>query len=320
MHNQEVEETAKLILSDANAVDTAACLSTLKGWAYAGQHWAGGMGGVALITKGNERAVLKFTLPELHLDDQIKAYFLRECENMHALHHPNVVAVAGSGIYKTINFFTMEYCAGGSIWDLTDVHQIPMSAKKAVELAIQVLAGLEYAHHAEVPNVRLKDGSFAIGRGLVHRDIKPQNILLQLIDGKTVAKVGDFGLAKAYLLAGRSGVTLPQAKGIGTLDFMSRQQAENFLYAKPEVDVWAVAASLYWMLTGYVPRECDQDSDYYSDPLQWIRKTDPVPIDKRGVPGIPGKLAKLIDRELDDKVALAFQSAAEFGKALQACM
>jgi serine/threonine protein kinase len=123
-----------------------------------------------------------------------------------------------------------------------------LAVEQAVELTLQVLRGLAYAHEAPVP-VRLADGTVAVHRGLVHRDLKPQNLLLTGAPDAVTLKIADFGLAKAFDSAGLSGHTLTGAMG-GSLAFMPRGQVIDFKYAQPEVDLWAVTACLYWMLTG----------------------------------------------------------------------
>lgn len=310
MPMNDVEKTARTLLAAANAQGAPEHLSPLAGWSYGGRHWEGGMGGVALIVKGEEKRVLKFVLPEAALDQHSRELFLRECDNMRALHHPNIVEPHGAGSHDGVLFVTMEYCTGGSLSDLENVGKIPLPVDKALAITLQGLDGLEYAHHAQIPNVKLADGTFAVGHGLVHRDIKPSNLFLQNQGSNKIVKVGDYGLAKAYSLAGMSGLTHSRAVG-GTLAFMPRQQLNNFLYAKPEVDVWAMAASLYWMLTGFFPRDGDA-----SDPFRWIRETAPTPIRKRGV-SIPDGIADVLDRALNDRAGLAFQSAAALREALR---
>ncbi len=183
-----------------------------------------------------------------------------------------------------------------------------LSIDKALEIIFQVLEALDYAHHAEIPYVKLANGSVAKGRGLVHRDLKPANILLTKCGKQTIAKVGDYGLAKAFDLAGLSGQTLTGSKA-GTPAFMPRQQVLNFKYAQPEVDVWAAAASLYNMLTGYIPRNLD------GDPLLAVLKNDAVPIRQRNTE-IPKPLAEAIDLALRDNPQIYFKSAIEFKQAL----
>jgi eukaryotic-like serine/threonine-protein kinase len=117
-----------------------------------------------------------------------------------------------------------------------------------------------------------------------------------------VAKVADFGLAKAFELAGLSGFTETGMWG-GTLEFMPHQQLINFKYAKPEVDVWAMAASLYYMLTDEYAR------DFVGD--------DAIPIRGRD-PSIPEAVAQVIDRALVDDPAIVYKTADDLRMALEA--
>ena len=154
---------------------------------------------------------------------------------------------------------------------------------------LQTLRGLHYAHTAEVP-VRLSDGTVTTSHGLVHRDIKPQNLLLTGDRERMTLKIAEFGLAKAFDSAGLSGHTLTGAFG-GSLAFMPRGQVIDFKYARPEIDLWAVTACLYWMLTGSAPRDFPPDAD----PVAVVLREPPVPVRDR-VPSLPRRLAELIDR------------------------
>ena len=113
-----------------------------------------------------------------------------------------------------------------------------LPADEVVRIGRQALAGLAYAH----------------GRGVVHRDLKPHNLFLTEAGPARQVKVGDFGLAKAFDAAGLSGLTRT-GRAAGTPSFVPRQQVIDFKNAKPEVDVWALAATLYALLTGRPPRD-----------------------------------------------------------------
>jgi len=221
-----------------------------------------------------------------------------------------VVGLKESGYADETFFFTMEYCEGGSVVDLMakrGVSTLPIG--EAVAIILQVLDGLTYTHNAEIPNVKLADGSFVKGRGLIHRDLKPGNIFLANIGGKQVAKIGDYGLAKAFDQAGLSGQTMT-GNAVGTPYFMPRQQVLDYKYAKPEVDVWAVAAFLYVMITGYSPRNF-----VGLDPFRAVLDNDAVPIRDR-TSAIPQPLATVIDRALIDNPEIYYKSAAEFKQSL----
>jgi serine/threonine protein kinase len=186
-----------------------------------------------------------------------------------------------------------------------------MSPDNAVRLTLQALAGLDYAHQVALANVKLADGDPSKGRGLVHRDIKPHNLFPARSGEKYSAKIGDYGLAKAFDLAGLSGLTATGAVA-GTPMFMPRQQLLEYKYAKPDVDVWAMAASLYYMLTLQPPRDFGKGHD----PWQVVLQTKAVPIRQR-VPAIPARLAAVIDKALIDEPEIGFKSAAEFRAALK---
>ena len=122
---------------------------------------------------------------------------------------------------------------------------------------LQCLAGLEWAHQS----------------GFVHRDLKPGNILLHQQDAGWLAKLADFGLAKQFDHSGLSGMTLTGTVG-GTHEFMLREQLTDFRNTRPVSDVWSLAATFYWVLTGTSPRECAQERD----PVEVVLREKAVPI------------------------------------------
>ena len=274
-----------------------------------------GRGGFSLVylarhKRTNEQVALKVMLPKVAANQRAVNWFLREVENMKVLKHPNVVELKEFGYADETFFFTMEYCDGGSVVDLMEKRGFStLPIGEAVAIILQVLDGLTYTHNAEIPNVRLADGSFAKGRGLIHRDLKPGNIFLANVGGKQVAKIGDYGLAKAFDQAGLSGQTMT-GNVVGTPYFMPRQQVIDYKYAKPEVDVWAAAACLYVMITGKFPRNF-----VGIDPFRAVLDTAAVPVRDR-TPAIPKPLANVIDRALIDNPEIYYKSAAEFKQAL----
>ena len=142
----------------------------------------------------------------------------------------------------------MEYCAGSSVGRAQRDAGGTLDIDNALPFILQALTGLEYAHQAALA-VKLADGSTVQANGIVHRDLKPDNLLLSGTGPHWVVKIGDYGLAKAFDLAGLSGHSVT-GKAAGTLLFMPRQQLINYKYVQPEVDVWAMAASFYHLLTG----------------------------------------------------------------------
>ena len=214
-------------------------LGPIRGYTIEKELGRGGFGAVYLARRdGSDQPVaLKLMLPEVAADQRASEMFCREIENTQALSHPNVVQVRHAGSSDGTFFFTLEFCNSGDLDGLMKKRGGTLTPDVAVPLMLQVLDGLEYAHQAPIPNVRLKDGTYKEGKGLVHRDLKSPNILLHSVGGDLVAKVSDFGLSKAFDTAGLSGQTRSGTL-MGTPVFMPRIQVRRFKYAKPDVDVW----------------------------------------------------------------------------------
>jgi eukaryotic-like serine/threonine-protein kinase len=288
----------------------------IRGYTIERELGRGGMGAVYLARhdRSGERVALKVMLPKVAVDERAKESFQREVGNTKALKHRNIVEFRDSGCSNGTFFFTLEYCPRGSVDKVMAQQNGKLSVEESILILFDVLAGLEYAHHARIPNLKLKDGKYVEGHGFVHRDLSPHNILLSEIRGVSVAKVSDYGLGKAFDTAGLSGHTRTGATA-GKPWFMPRQQVVNFKYSKPEVDVWAAAACLYHMLTGATPRNFSGKKDVW----QTVLETAPVPIRQRD-PSIPKRLAEMIDSALVDDPAITFKTAAELKKALQAAL
>ena len=261
--------------------------------------------------RDNEYFALKILVPQTPTNYWAKSSFLREIENTKALKHSKVVKLYNSGNYFDIFFYTMEFCDGGTIEQARMRFNGKLPLKIALPIILHVLEGLEYIHKAEIPKVKLADGSFGKGRGLVHRDLKPSNIFLARNGTNYNAKIADVGIGKAFDLAGLSGHTKTGSVS-GTPVFMSRQQVINFKYAKPDVDVWATAATLYFLLTGEYPRHFDADKD----PWRVVLESKPVPIRHRNST-IPKPLANIIDIALIDNPEITYRSSSELKLALK---
>ena len=303
-------EIVQAMVNEANEGQSK--LIAIKGYQITKELGQGGMGAVYLAKHmaSDEMVALKVMLPEVASDESSRSMFLREVETTKALNHPNIVRLKDSGYSDGIFFFTLEFCDSGSVDLLMEERGGKLSVEEAVSITLQALDGLEYAHNVDIA-VTLADGSQANSRGIVHRDIKPANIFLTNSDTGTVAKLADVGLGKAFDMAGLSGQTRTGAV-IGTPFFMPRQQVINFKYAKPDVDVWGVAASLYNMLTGRLPRPFKKSQD----PWQTVLTTSARPI--RELEGsIPDKLADVIDEALIDNPDIVYKSAKDLKAALE---
>jgi hypothetical protein len=241
-----------------------------------------------------EPMALKLLLPEVAADAHAKCMILREIGNLRTLVHPNIVRLRAAGCWQGALFLLMDFCHGRTAQRWIEQHG-PMPISQAAAVFRQVLDGLAHAHALPVP--------------LVHRDLRPQNVFL-CGDG-TVARIGDYGLARAFDAAGLSGQTRTGQAAVRPT-FMPRHQVVNFKDAGPEVDTWAAAALFYFLVTGHPPRDFPADRD----PWQVALERDPVPLRRRD-PAIPARLAAVIDRALVDRSRLRFGSARELRQALE---
>ncbi len=267
-----------------------------------------GRGGLGIVYLAEDKAAktveaLKILHPELLANKANLERFKREMENNRILFHPNIVRLKTCETGGAIAYYTMEYCNGGSTRDMFEKRNAVLPLDEAMRIITQALSGLDYAHNIEIQNIKLRDGSVGKGRGLVHRDIKPENLLIHRTENSFTIKIADFGLSKAYQLAGLYGNTQTGSVG-GSLPFLSRQQLINYKYSKPEVDIWSVAAVFYFLLTGANPR----NSEGEKNPFNAVLRNDPIPIRKRS-PAIPKKIADILDRALDDKSSLHYKRA-----------
>lgn len=287
-------------------------LAAIKGYKILAEIGRGGMGGVYVAhhEETGRQVALKVMLPKVAVEERARQMFLREMENTKVLRHPHVVELFDAGFSAGTFYFSMGLCPLGSMARLTEQRGGTLPIDEAVGLMRQVLDGLEYCHGAEIPKVKLADGTYGKGRGLVHRDLKPANIFLAGPERCPVAKVGDFGLSKAFDTAGLSGLTVTGTAG-GTPSYMPRQQVVKFKLARPEVDVWAAAASLYHTLTGCLPRDFPPGKD----PWSVVLRSNAVPIRRRNT-AIPQRLADVIDEALVDKPEIRIKSASQLKRML----
>jgi len=286
-------------------------LPRIDGYAVQRELGKGGMGVVYLAREeatGAEVA-LKVMLPTVAVHPKARDLFQREMRAIRLLDHPNIVRLLDTGCSGGTFYFTMEYCAGGTVRDLVKARG-PLAVAEAIDLTLQALAGLDHAHNARIPG--REDAAEPGGRGVVHRDLSPDNLFLAGAGPDRLCKLGDYGLATAVDRAGLSGHTRTGTMG-GKPAFVCRHQVRSYRGARPEVDVWAVAACLYAMLTGSPPRDFPPGRD----PWTIVLESALVPIRQRR-PDVPGPLAELIDRALDDAGDLRFATAAGLRDALVA--
>jgi hypothetical protein len=257
----------------------------------------GGMGEVFQIrhkTNGTF-AALKLMVPKVAVSAEARDKFFREIQTSSALYHPKIVQFISSGVSGSIFYLIMEYCNRGNLLDLMNFVGRPLTENETLPLMLQVLDGLAYAH--------LRD--------IVHRDLKPQNILLTKENSALCAKIGDFGLSKNFTQAGFSGMTITGTYS-GSYPFMPREQVTNFKYVKPFSDVWSIAATFYYVLTGELPRDLKKGQD----PLEVILSGKIIPIRSRKK-DISCKFAEVIERSLSNQPKDRYPDAGEMKKDLE---
>ena len=278
----------------------------------------GGMGEVWKVRDEDtgKYYALKTMLPAVKADENAVKLFLREASVAQALRHKNVVSAYQSGSANGVFYILMDLCEGGSVDGLMEKKGGRLSLEQATWITLQILSGLDYVHNVDL-TADIKKGPFKgtmDAHGVVHRDFKPGNIFLSDYSDTPVAMVADFGMAKAFDVAGLSKIT-KTGTVMGTPVFMPRQQAIDFKYAKPEVDVWAAAASYYNMLTGSFPKNFRPGKNVW----QIIVSEPAVPIRNRNV-AIPQQLAAVIDKALREQPEIGYKSAAAFRKDIIAAL
>ena len=175
---------------------------------------------------------LKLIMPETATTRSAIDRFQREMSVISQIRHPNIVECYEQGMTRGQFWFAMEYVAGTNLEALAKADPGRYPVNQACRLTCQILKGLEEAHKL----------------GFVHRDIKPENILIaQTPEGLTV-KISDFGLAKSFRGVGLSGLTF-SGEMRGTVPFMPPEQMLDFKTVTPLADLYATAATLYYMLT-----------------------------------------------------------------------
>jgi eukaryotic-like serine/threonine-protein kinase len=208
-----------------------AALTTLDGrYRVLGKVAAGGMGEVyrahdAVLAR---EVAIKVLHPSLAGDAGFVERFRREARSAAGLNHPNVVHVHDWGAVDGVYFMVMEYVRGQSLRDVLNAEGV-LAPATAAEILLQVLAALDHAHR----------------KGIVHRDVKPENIMLT---PEGVAKVADFGLARAYA----DGRSTQAGMVTGTVQYLAPEQLQGEP-ADPRTDLYSLGIVAYELLTGRVP-------------------------------------------------------------------
>ncbi len=271
--------------------DTARVVPTVPGYEITGELGRGGMGVVyrARHIRLNRPCALKMILAGAHAGPDDVARFVTEAEAIARLEHPSIVQIHHIGDADGLPYLELEYVSRGSLDRQLD--GTPWPASNAAQLAEQVALGIAEAHRL----------------GIVHRDLKPSNVLLAA-DG--TPKVGDFGLAKLL----DSQRTLTQSESVmGSPSYMAPEQAQGHAKgAGPPVDIYALGAILYELLTGRPPFR----GTTALETLEQVKSTEPVP-PSRLVPGMPRDIETICLKCLQKEPARRYETAQALANDLQ---
>lgn len=254
---------------------------------------AGGMGVVYKVENVSlqRTEALKVISPRLVDNPEVRDKFLGEAHALAKIHHPNIVTVFNLRQSRLGYYITMEYAEGENLAEVLGRRRM-LPWKEAMPLVRQLLAALDYAH----------------GRGIIHRDIKPNNIM---ITGDGQVKVLDFGLAKFFEESTRT--TLVS----GTLYYMSPEQIDGTDLG-PRSDLFSVGMTMYELLSGRLPfnRNASEYSIYRAikeEPFAHLRETAADLTE-----ALPDELAEIVMKALEKKPDDRFESAAAMMEALDA--
>jgi eukaryotic-like serine/threonine-protein kinase len=254
-----------------------------------------GAGGMSSVYKARDRLLernvaLKILHEQYTSDDEFVERFKREARTVAQLSHPNIVTVIDRGEDNGRQFIVFEYIAGENLKELLGRSgRLPVRA--ALELALQVARALAFAHR----------------HGLVHRDVKPQNVLL---NGDGRAKVTDFGIARSLDVAGitQTGTVL------GTSNYIAPEQASG-QPVDTQTDVYSLGVVLYELLAGDVPFPGE---NFVAVAMKHVNEPPPHLLDVRR--DVPPRVAATVDRALAKDPSRRFPSMDAFAAELEACL
>lgn len=259
----------------------------------------GGMGNVYIgrHTTINRQVAVKVLSQDLMDDPTSIERFKREAEASARINHPNIVQVTDfNRTEEGIVYLVMEYVEGVTLRRLLDREQ-RLNPERAVELGRQICAAIAAAHRADV----------------IHRDLKPDNVMIEMVDGRERARVLDFGIAKLKDVSQQGRITAP-GNVLGTPHYMSPEQCMGHT-VDHRSDIYALGVMLYEMLSGTVPFDAQTAPAII---VQHATK-EPTPLTE-ACASVPRPLASLIMRALSKGPEGRPQTASEFGDALEAAI
>jgi len=254
-----------------------------------------GVGGMSNVYRARDRLLertvaLKVLHDRYSNDDEYVERFRREARSAARLSHPGIVTVIDRGEEEGHQYIVFEHVEGETLKQLVN-REGPLPVRLALELALQIGRALSFAH----------------AQGVVHRDVKPQNVLL---NGDGRAKVADFGIARAVDVDG--GTTTGVV--VGTSHYLAPEQAKGE-HANAQSDVYALGAVLYELLSGDVPFPGE---NFVVVAMRHVNEPLPSLLQKR--PELPLRVVAAVERALEKKQLKRFASMNAFMDELEACL
>ena len=254
-----------------------------------------GHGGMSSVYKARDallerHVALKILHDQYSEDEDFVERFKREARSVAQLQHPNIVTVIDRGEEDGRQYIVFEYIDGENLKEFV-VRKGRLDVPEALEIALEVARGLAFAH----------------AQGLIHRDVKPQNILL---NGDSRAKVTDFGIARSLDVDGmtQTGTVL------GTSNYIAPEQATG-QPVDAHSDVYALGAVLYELLAGDVPFPGES---FLAVAMKHVHEPPPNLLDVRG--DVPLRVAAAVDRALEKDPEQRFPTMDAFAAELEACL
>ena len=254
-----------------------------------------GRGGMGIVLLARDVALdrlvaIKLLPPKLAIDADLRERFLREARTAAGLSHPNIVPIHAVEEHGDIVFFVMGYVDGETLRQRVE-RAGPITSGEAVRLIQEVAWALAHAH----------------AKNIVHRDIKPDNILLDKATGR--AMVTDFGIARVMDAKGLT----TAGELLGTASYMSPEQAAGEA-ADARSDLYSLGVTAFYALTGKLPFDAETVLAVLA-----MHVNEPAPPIASVRADIPAKLAEAVDRCLMKDPAARFQSGEELAEAAGAC-
>ncbi len=251
-----------------------------------------GTGGMATVYLAEDESLgrkvaIKILADRYAEDEQFVERFRREARSAAGLNHPNIVQIYDRGQAEGTYYIAMEHLEGRSLKDIIGA-EAPLKPDRAIDITLQILQALRFAH----------------AHGVVHRDIKPHNIILAT-DGRP--KVTDFGIARA----GAASQMTEVGSIIGTAQYLSPEQARG-QPVQPQADLYSLGVVLYEMLTGHVPFEGDS-----AVAIAFKHVSEPPAPPSELNPLVPPALEQVVMRALAKDPARRYASADEMAADLE---